>query len=116
MILLPAIVLIIVTLTYIGAKGNLFTFSKKTNLERRLFKNGVEAPAILLDIQRTGLYVNNLPQVMLQMQVQPNMGRNFVTEAKEVLTPVHFSEIHIGSTLKVKYNPANTKEVMLVKQ
>ncbi|MGZ5189686.1 MAG: hypothetical protein ACXWCZ_01635 [Flavisolibacter sp.] len=77
---------------------------------------GVEAEAVILNMQQTGLYINNLPQVKLQIQVQPVSGQNFVTEAREILSFVDLAQLHIGETLVVKYNPANLKEVMLVRE
>jgi hypothetical protein len=67
-------------------------------------------------MEQTGLYVNNQPQIKLQVQVHPNTGRNFVSEVREVLTLIDMSQLRVGSTLKVKYNPANTKEVMVLRQ
>ena len=76
---------------------------------------GVEAKAVVLTIERTGLYINHQPQVKMQMQVIPEKGRNFVAETSEVLSIFDIATIHAGSTVKVLYNPANTKEVALVK-
>jgi hypothetical protein len=85
-------------------------------MKRRLMQEGTEADAVLLNMQQTGLYVNNQPQVQLQVQVHPLTGRNFVSEVREVLTLIDMSQLRIGSTLKVKYNPANTKEVMVLRK
>lgn len=85
-------------------------------LKKRLLREGVEAEAVLLNMEQTGLYVNNQPQIKLQVQVQPQSGRNFVSEVREVLTLIDLSQLRIGTTLKVKYNPANTKEVMVLRK
>ena len=77
---------------------------------------GVEAEAVLLNMEQTGLYVNNHPQIKLQVEVQPLAGRNFVSEVREVLTLIDLSQLRIGSTLKVKYNPLNTNEVIVIRQ
>ncbi len=82
---------------------------------KRLQQKGVEAEAVLLNMQQTGVYVNDLPQVILQMQVQPKTGRNFVTETETLLSFKELTEMHIGHLIHVKYNPSNIKEVMLVK-
>lgn len=88
---------------------------RRAKIARRLAKEGVEAEALLLDIQHTGLYVNEYPQVKLQMQVQPRNGRNFITEAHEVLSFIDLSRLYVGRALLVKYNPSNIKEVMLLR-
>jgi hypothetical protein len=94
----------------------LFPILKNGQMKRRLLREGIEAEAILLNMEQTGLYVNNQPQIKLQVQVQPHTGRNFVSETSEVLTLIDLSQLRIGSTLKVKYNPTNTKEVMVLRQ
>lgn len=72
--------------------------------------NAVEAEAIVLKMEPTGLYVNKKPQVRLQMQVQPDKGRNFVIEVDTVSPPT----VKTGAIIKVKYNPRNTKELLLL--
>jgi hypothetical protein len=66
-------------------------------------------------MEQTGLYVNKQPQIKLQLQVHPAAGRNFVSETRAVLTLIDLSQLRIGSMLKVKYNPANTKEIMVLR-
>lgn len=72
--------------------------------------NGIEAEAIVLKMEPTGLYINKLPQVRLQMQVQPDKGRNFVIEIDTVSPPA----VKTGATIKVKYNPRNYKELLMM--
>ena len=87
----------------------------KGHKKKHLNREGIETEAVLINMQRTGLYVNNLPQVKLQLQVQLETGWKFVTEAKEVLSFVDLSQLHIGGVLWVKYNPSNLKEAKLVR-
>lgn len=113
-----AIVLFFITLGFvlIVLQIALGPLLRKFRSNRKLSREGVEAEAVLLHMQQTGLYVNNLPQVKLQVQVQPRTGRNFVTEAHEVLSFVDMSRLRIGGVIMVKYNPYNTREVMIVRQ
>lgn len=113
--LLPFIIIPIVLLfLYFILSRTLFPLLQIARTNRRLLKEGTEAPAILLNMEQTGVYVNNQPQVKLQVQVHSLTGRNFVSETRAVLTLVDLSQLRIGNTLKVKYNPANTKEVMVL--
>lgn len=89
---------------------------RQAGSNRRLTRNGTEAEAIILSIERTGRYVNNEPQVRLVLKVQPITRNNFVTEVSEVLTLIDLSQLRTGTVLKVRYNPANTREVMLVRK
>jgi hypothetical protein len=72
--------------------------------------NGVEAEAIVLKMEPTGLYINKKPQVRLQMQVQPDKGRNFVIEIDTVSPP----DVKTGGMIRVKYNPRNYKELLFL--
>ncbi|HZH63955.1 MAG TPA: DUF3592 domain-containing protein [Flavisolibacter sp.] len=106
---------IIVLFLYFILKLTLFPLLQIARINRRLSREGVEAQAVLLNMEQTGVYVNNRPQVKLQVQVHPLTGRNFVSEVREVLSLIDLSQLRIGTTLKVKYNPANTKEVMVLR-
>ncbi len=77
--------------------------------------NAVEAEAIVLKMEQTGLYTNKLPQVKLQMQVLPDKGRNFIAEINTVLPGIEPDAIKAGGTVRVKYNPVNYKELVLLK-
>jgi hypothetical protein len=116
--MLLTIVILTLTLAVVVAlfHRTLLSFFLNPQTKKRLITEGVEAEAVLLNMQQTGLYVNNQPQVKLQMQVQPDSGCDFIIEAKEVLTYVDLAQLHIGGTLVVKYNPCNVKEVMLVRE
>jgi hypothetical protein len=75
----------------------------------------VEAKAIILAVEETGVYMNKQPLMKLQMQVIPEKGRNFITETKQVFSPVDMKDIRSGSTVTVKYNTGNQKEIALVR-
>ena len=116
MIVLTIALLLSVTVLLIFLQKTVLPLMQKAKQNKRLMEEGIPAKAIILNMQQTGLYVNNLPQIKLLMQVHPQTGRNFITEAKEVLSFVDLSQMHIGSTLKIKYNPSNVKEVIVVKE
>ena len=82
---------------------------------RKILTKGREANAVLLNIQQTGILINNSQQVKLQIQVQPSIGRNFVSEISEVFNENELKQIQIGRVVKVKYNPANTKQILMIK-
>ena len=82
---------------------------------QEIVRNGVIADAIVLSIQETDLYVNDLPQMKLQMQIKPHKGRNFVTEIQQVIPKTIFGPLHTGSKILVKYDPGHPKEIVLFK-
>lgn len=76
----------------------------------------IQSSAIILAIEQTGVYMNSKPLVKLQMQVTPDRGRNFIAEVKEVLSAFDIKNLRNGSTVTVKYNAANVKEIELLKE
>jgi hypothetical protein len=94
----------------------LFPYFRKIRFFRRLRITGVEADAVILCIQNTGVYLDGKPQVRLQLKVQPGSGRNFVAEAREFLSQAELSQLRVGATTCICYDPAHPKEVMLVRK
>jgi hypothetical protein len=90
---------------------------KKVQNQRhtKIINHGIESEATVLAIGPTGSYVNNLPQLKVQMQVEPKKGRNFVAEVKQVVPQVDFNTLHSGTRIVVKYHPSHPKEVILVR-
>lgn len=108
-----AIVLAAFAILYIVSQ---FIQKRKINKGHKQHSSkGIEANAIILTMEETGLYMNKLPQVKLQVQVLPERGRNFVTEIKPVLSLLELDALKTGSMVTVNYNPSNIKEVSFVK-
>jgi hypothetical protein len=100
---------------YIMIQFVFLQFTHKQDGRSKLMKKGLEAYAVVLTIQPTGVYIDDLPQICMLLKVQPYTGRNFVAETKEVMSPLELSKLRAGSSLKVKYNPHNLKEVTVIK-
>ncbi len=107
------VVLLAFAMLYVGSQ--LIQKKKIKNIQKKHSSKGVEANAIILTMEETGLYTNKQPQVKLQVQVLPERGRNFVTEIKPVLSLMELDTIKTGSMVTVLYNPSNTKEVSFVR-
>ncbi|HVF81040.1 MAG TPA: hypothetical protein VM884_03865 [Flavisolibacter sp.] len=106
---------IVILVLYFVFSLTIFPLLHIARTNRKLLREGLEANAVLLNMEQTGVYVNNQPQIKLQVQVHPLTGRNFVSETRAVLTLIDLSQLRIGGMLKVKYNPANTKEVIVLR-
>jgi len=84
--------------------------------ENERISETVISKAIVLSVEKTGALINNQPQVKIQLQVTPEKRRNFVTEVKKILSPADVTAIRAGSTIRVKYNPVNIKEISLIQE
>jgi len=110
-IIVSASLVVIFTLIHFS----LYPFLKAEKLKRRLCREGVVTEAVLVELEQTGRYINNLPQVRPQMKVNAVSGKIFVSETNEVMSLIELAQLRPGCTMKVRYNPCNMKEVMLVK-
>ena len=87
--------------------------TSKQMSQEEIEKNGVQAEAIVLSIQETGMFFDNIPQIKLQMQVLPDKGRNFIAEVKQVLPDFQRKLLHSGSKITVKYDPRNHGSIVI---
>ena len=92
-------------------------FKKLTSqkLARQYNHGRQEAVAVVLKIELTSPSANRRKNVTLQMQVLPDKGRNFVVEMQELLDAKELAVLRTGASVKVKYNPANLKEIALIR-
>lgn len=93
----------------------LLTFSLMVALKfpgskKRKLSADMEAEAIVLQMESTGQYINNQPEVKLQVQVQPERGRNFISEVKAILPGPDY--ISCGARIWVKYSGNNVSMVI----
>src|SRR5436190_19869259 len=86
---------------------SLYPFLKSEKIRRRLCKEGVVTEAVLVGMEQTGRFINNHPQVKLQMKVNAVSGKVFVTETNEVMSLIELAQLRPGCTMKVRYNPCN---------
>ncbi len=94
--------------------GLIFLLNKK----RASFFNesSIDADAIILSVQLTGLCVKNEIQAIIQLQVLPERGKSFVSEIREMLSATDFTRLQPGTRIVVKYNPYNHKDVTIPKE
>lgn len=78
---------------------------------KRMQGSQQEAEAVVLNIEKTGLYFDNKPQVKMQVQVIPEKGRNYIAEAISVLEN---NKIIEGSRVRVAFNPRHPQKIKFV--
>ena len=80
-----------------------------------LRRESIEADAIILNIQLTGICTKSGMQAIIQLQVQPERGKSFVIDARLMLSLVAYTKVHQGNKVRVKYNQANTRGLVILK-
>jgi hypothetical protein len=88
---------------------------KPQKLARQYNYGRQEAAAVVLKVELMNSPANRQANVKLQMQVLPDRGRNFVAEMQEQLDANELAELRTGASVKVKFNPANLKEIALIR-
>jgi Short C-terminal domain len=74
-------------------------FGKK----RDILSHGVQARAVVTQVQDTGISVNNNPRVKLTLEVQPDGGLPFEVTKKMTVSRLNVPDI--GTTIWVRYDP-----------
>jgi hypothetical protein len=108
-------VLLVVILAIIFTAAQFYRKRDKGQAGRTPGLSEVEARAVILTVEETGVYMNHHPLIKLQMQVLPDRGRNFVVEIREVVSYMDLAEFRTGTTVRVKYNPENVRAATLLK-
>jgi len=105
--------LLFVIITFWASSQLIERFQRKRH--QKILADGIESEATVIEIGPTGLYVNNAPQLKVQIQVEPKKGSNFVAEIKQAAPLADFNLLHSGSRIIVKYNPTYPKQVVLMR-
>ncbi len=75
-------------------------------------QTGLPATAEVLSIEDTGTLVNYNPVVRMKLRVQPQYGVGFENQVETMVSKIAIPRV--GDKLNIKYNPANTSEVVIV--
>ncbi len=79
------------------------------NKKKKLLTEGVQAQAVVLNVQDTGMTINDNPRVKLTLQVQPEGQVPFEVEKKVTVSRVSIPSI--GDQYVVRYDPSDTSKV-----
>jgi hypothetical protein len=79
------------------------------NKKRTILTEGVQAQAVVLNVQDTGMTINDNPRVKLTLQVQPEGQVPFEVEKKVTVSRVSIPSI--GDQYVVRYDPSDTSKV-----
>ncbi len=73
--------------------------------------HGIKAKARVLGMRRTGLTVNNVPQVLLDLQVTTDLGEQFQAPYKKCIDPIYYNLIQPDKDLPVYVHPVNNRDL-----
>lgn len=81
-------------------------------LAQQLAETGADAAAEVLSIQDTGATVNMNPVVVLALKVKPAKGAEFQTAGQLMVSRLAIPRA--GDKIKIKYNPENPSQFVLI--
>jgi hypothetical protein len=73
--------------------------------------NGIKGKARVLQMHRTGVSINRIPQVILDLDIKTDLGEKFQVSYKKCVDPIYYSLIKPDTDLPVYIDPANKKSV-----
>jgi len=102
----------LLTAVILGATGFfLFRLFKGMSQNSGLVKTGVSAPAVILDVQDTGVSMNNSMQARLTLQVTPADRPPFQAVASMFVNRFQVGLLVPGASVQVKYDPSDITKV-----
>ena len=79
-----------------------------------LARNGAQATATIVDVQDTGVTINNNPRLRLTLNVQPSSGDAFQITANK--TVARFAPPRVGDVYTIRYNLLNPKDFVFTSE
>lgn len=102
----------LITAIVLGATGFfLFRLFKGMSQNSGLVKTGVPAPAVILDVQDTGVSMNNSMQARLTLQVTPANRPPFQAVATTFVNRFQVGLLVPGASVQVKYDPNDITKI-----
>src|SRR6266545_2002365 len=81
---------------------------RKLAAARRLLRAGKRATATVLEVEDTGVTVNNNPRVRLKLRVQPDDGPEFEIDTKKIVPRISIPQV--GLVTQIRYDPDDPHE------
>lgn len=102
----------LISLAVLGLTGFVFyRVFKGMSQNSSLVKTGVSAPAVILDVQDTGVSMNNSMQARLTVQVTPSNRPPFQATTTAFVNRFQVGMLVPGASVQVKYDPNDISKV-----
>jgi len=89
------------------------TFLKPLLNTSRLQKTGIPGKATILEVNDTGVTINNSPQVKLKLELKNSFGQKYTTETRALVSRLNPGAFRAGMELAVKIDPKNETNVVI---
>jgi hypothetical protein len=104
----------LVTVVSLAGTGAIIYFVMRAfRPDTTILKQGTPAKAVIQQVWQTGAYINNNPQIGMQLEVQPTNGAPYVTQLNAVIPLVNIPQFQPGAVVPVKIHPQDPSKVAL---
>jgi hypothetical protein len=87
--------------------------SEDQQTAQHLMANGRVGSAVITDARQTGMFVNENPQVELDLQVNVEGIPTYTTTHRQVIAQIAIPQFQPGTTVPVRVDPANPSSVLI---
>ena len=78
-----------------------------------ILQTGIPAQAVIRQVWQTGTFINENPQVGMQLEVRPPGGQPYVTQVNAVVPMINIPQFQPGTVVPVKISPTDASKVEL---
>lgn len=106
------VVIVVGTLGFIALvwAAVFFFYYKKRQRAKYLAENGVKGKAVVKSLNQTGVYINNIPQIVMGLEVSvPNAPVYQITKTVN-LPMIYYPRVQPGMTIDVVVDPARLSD------
>ena len=90
-----------------------FRMIRSMQPNRSILQNGIPAQATIRQVWQTGTFINENPQVGMQLEVRPPGGAPYVTQVNVVVPLINIPQFQPGTVVPVKISPTDASKVEL---
>ena len=80
---------------------------------QHLMANGRVGTAVITDVRQTGMFVNENPQVEMDLQVTVEGIPTYTATQRQVIAQIAIPQFQPGATVPVRVDPANPTSVLI---
>ena len=98
----------------IGITVFVMRFIRKTvGPNRGVLQNGIPTQAKIVSVRQTGVMLNNQPQILFELEVQPPGGAPYRAQTKAVIPMINIPQFQPGVDVPVKIHPTDPTQVVM---
>ena len=87
--------------------------NKTVGANHGVLQNGIPAQAKIVGVRQTDVMLNNQPQILFDLEVQPPGGTPYQAQAKAIIPMINIPQFQPGAEVPVKIHPADPAQVAL---